>query len=883
MKSDEIREQFLSFFESKGCLRHPSASLVPDDPTLLTTSAGMVPFKPYFLGHKKPPHTRMTTSQKCLRAVDIDEVGRTPRHHTFFEMLGNFSFGDYFKEDVIQWAWELLTTIYKIPIDRLRVTVFENDDEAAKIWLETVGVKPDMLYRLGEDDNYWPAGAPSKGPNGPCGPCSEIFYDFGIERGCGNPGCDVTCNCGRFIEIWNLVFMQFERQDGGALIPLPNKNIDTGSGLERVASVLQGTPTNFETDLLLPIIQTCESATGFAYADNTMPFRVIADHMRSVTFLIADGVFPSNEGRGYLLRKILRRAATYSHEIGVEKPFLFELAPVVADILGHQYPELNEKMSLITNVIKKEEEQFAEALIMGRSFVVAKESELGDKGALADGSLIFTAYDTYGLPFEEAEKIVAELGYTGIDRDAFDKAMEDQKERSRKGSKMDGSVFIEDTEKIYRDAAEAASAGTFDGYGSMAFTANVAGLFLDGSAVDTVADGHDFELLLDRTPFYGEMGGQTGDSGSGTFVGGSFTVADTFVVEGKIIIHKCKAVSGTIKKGDPVEVSVDPERRLAIMRHHTATHLLHAALRVVLGEHAHQAGSYVGPDKLRFDFSHHNAISPAQLAAIEKHVNDAVLRAMPVVTDVKSFEDARKEGAMALFGEKYGDTVRMVKIDDVSLELCGGTHVANTGQIGLVKIISERTIGSNMRRIEAVAGKIAVAYYEEKAAMLDELAILLNTQDTLVVKSVEALITEREKAARELRQSAQGKAKDSGQRLLAAAESNMVNGTAVIAEAFENMTTDALLAVFDEVKSKLPSYAVVLGSNNDGKAAIILTFSQDLVEKGLDAGAIIRDIARIAGGGGGGQKHLAQAGGKLGAAVPDAIAKGAELLKSKLG
>ncbi|MFA6449978.1 MAG: alanine--tRNA ligase [bacterium] len=883
MHSSEIRERYLAFFESKGHRRHPSASLVPDDPTLLTTSAGMVQFKPYFLGLKKPPHTRLTTSQKCLRAKDLEEVGRTPRHHTFFEMLGNFSFGDYFKNEIIHWAWELLTEQFKLPVDRLRVSVYLEDEEAANIWLNEIGVKKEYFYRFGEADNYWPASAPSQGPNGPCGPCSEIFYDFGPERGCGSPDCNPSCSCERHIEIWNLVFMQFERHDGGKLTPLPKRNIDTGLGLERMASVLQGKLTNFETDLFMPIIQKTEQICGLKYEDNPVPFRVIADHVRGAGFLVTDGVFPSNEGRGYLLRKLIRLAAVNGRKLGVERLFLSELIPVVAEIMGKVYPEFSEKADFVATILKKEEQQFAEALVQGGIFIANRKDDLGDpaKGEkLANGEVIFTAYDTYGLPLEEAEKIVREMGFDGINTEQFNQAMEDQKNRSRKGSKMDGSVFVEDLAKVYRDAVEGKDAGVFDGYDRLALDSRVIALVADGKQITAASKGQSVDIILNRTPLYGEMGGQVGDTGAAVSDTAKLCISESFVVEGKIVVHRAEILSGEIKVGDSLKMEVELERRRAIMRHHTATHLLHAALREVLGSHVHQAGSYVGPDKLRFDFTHHSAICPADLARIEEIVNEKVLAGAPVISTVKDFESAKKEGAMALFGEKYGAEVRMVEVEGYSKELCGGTHVVNTAEIGLVKISDEHSIGSGMRRIEAVAGKKALEYINEKLDALDGAAAILKVKDTTLPKAIENLLLEREKLQREVKKAGKSDMKDKSNQLLESAED--AGGVKIIAAQLDGLDIDALRTVYDEIKGKLDSYAVLLGSNLEGKASLLLAISEDVAGRGLDAGSLIKEIAKAAKGGGGGSKTLAQAGGKDGSKIPDALKNGAALIKGKL-
>jgi len=883
MHSSEIRERYLAFFESKNHLRHPSASLVPDDPTLLTTSAGMVQFKPYFLGLKKPPHTRLTTSQKCLRAKDLEEVGRTPRHHTFFEMLGNFSFGDYFKKEIIHWAWELLTEVFMLPVDRLRVSVFEEDDEAAGIWLNEVGVKKEYFFRFGEKDNYWPASAPSQGPNGPCGPCSEIFYDFGPDRGCGRPDCNPSCDCERHIEIWNLVFMQFERHDGGVLTPLPKKNIDTGCGLERMASVLQGKLTNFETDLFMPIIQKTEHISGLKYEDNPVPFRVIADHIRGAGFLISDGVFPSNEGRGYLLRKLIRLAAVNGRKLGIERVFLSELIPVVADIMGKVYPEFAEKTGFVATILKKEEEQFAEALVAGKSFLVQSEVQTDKKTkskGLADGEWIFTAYDTYGLPLEEAEKIVREMGYDGIDMVQFNQAMEDQKDRSRKGSKMDGSVFTEDETKVYRDAVEGREAGVFDGYDQMSLDSRVIALVADGKRVKSASAGRTVDIILDRTPLYGEMGGQVGDTGSASSDNAKLDILESFVVEGKIVVQRAKVLEGNIAEGDTLKTEVARERRLAVMRHHTATHLLQAALREILGTHVHQAGSYVGPDKLRFDFTHHSAVSDDELKRIENKVNEKVLAGLPVCWKSTDFESAKKEGAMALFGEKYGDVVRLVDVEGFSKELCGGTHVKNTAEIGLVKITDERAIGSSMRRIEALAGRPAMDYINQKLDALDKAAAVLKIKDDLLPQAIENLLGERDKLQREIKKAGKSDLKGKSAHLLDSAEK--VGATSVIAAQIDGLSIDALRNIFDDIKAKLDSFAVLLGSNLDGKANLLLALSDDTAARGLDAGALVKEIARTVKGGGGGSKTMAQAGGKDGEKIPDAVKSGAALLKEKL-
>jgi len=891
MTSKEIRQKFIDFFVSKGHLHLPGSSLVPDDPTLLTTSAGMVQFKPYFLGKKVPPKTRITTVQKCLRAVDIEEVGRTPRHHTFFEMLGNFSFGDYFKKEVIPWAWELVTRGYGIPVDRLLVSIYKDDDEAAEIWEKEAGVPRERIYRLGEEYNYWPASAPSKGPNGPCGPCSEIFYDFGEERGCGRAECDVSCDCGRYIEIWNLVFMQFDRGEGGTLTPLPKRNIDTGLGLERMASVLQQTPTNFETDLFTPIIKKIEEIAQANYGKNPVPFRVIADHIRGCAFLIADGIFPSNEGRGYLLRRILRRAATAGRELNLHKPFLAELIPAVSATLSDTYPEMREKESFIMQIIAKEEQQFAEARKQGKVYLQKEYENLKLKYQGAThattipliGKIAFTAYDTYGLPVEEAKNFATQI-FKYNDEETkkleavFEQEMAHQKERSRKGSKITGTVFAEDKYQVYRDAVvqTGGSGGIFEGYDNLSVTTHVTALLSDSHIIESASEGSQVDVILERTPFYGEMGGQVGDTGTGRTATSETKILNTFLVDGHIIVHRAEVKSGVLAVGDTISVEVESRKRADIARHHTATHLLHAAIRKILGEHVHQAGSYVGPDKLRFDFTHHAAIDNESLHNIEALVNEMILADLPVETHMTTYEDARAKGVIALFGEKYGDSVRAVRVGDFSAELCGGTHVSRTGEIGMVKIIDERAVGSNLRRIEALAGHKAIAFVNQQITLLEEAAAELKVGTEQLPDAVRQLKQEHEETEKQLSASAQNKVTEEANSMIGNALK--INDTAIITHAAAGFTMEKILAAYDSIKVRLPSHAVLVASETAGKVLFFLAFSDDLVNKGFDAVAIIKEIAKVAGGGGGGTKRMAQAGGKKPEKIPEALEKGKEII-----
>lgn len=674
--------------------------------------------------------------------------------------------------------------------------------------------------------------------------------------------------------------MQYERHDGGKLTPLPNKNIDTGSGLERVASVLQGALTNFETDLFMPIIKRLEDITGKKYEDNPVPFRVIADHLRGSAFLICDGVFPSNEGRGYLLRKILRRAALNGRSLGLETAFINQAVDAVAATLGVHYPEIQEKLSFVQNIIKKEEEQFSEALTQGRNFLSTHMGNATDKNELADGHIAFTAYDTYGLPLEETESIVFELGYAGVNRDEFNAAMAEQRDRSRKGSKMDGDVFVEDAEAVYRAASDDKDAGVFHGYDRISEDTTIVSLVVDGKSVDSVSKGGKVDVITESTPFYGEMGGQIGDTGEITAPGAHATVTDTFVVEGKIMIHRCEVVDGSFKPGDAVTLSVDTSRRDNIMRHHTATHLLHAALRTVLGEHAAQAGSFVGPDKLRFDFTHNEQVTKEQIQQIEDIVNARVMACEPVQSEVKDIASAKKEGAMALFGEKYGSEVRVVSISDFSKELCGGTHVHNTGFIGPVKIVDERAIGSNMRRIEALAGPRAMEFINSRLGTLSEAAASLRVTEEQLPHAVKNIAAEKDALNKELNKLKQAKALEEAADFMAAAE--QINDTTLVVQQLQDVDRNGMLSIYDDIKVKAKSYAVILGAEHQGKVMFLTAFSDELVEKGLDAGKLIKDVAQVAGGGGGGKKHMAQAGAKDASKIPDALEKGRTIVMQAL-
>ncbi|MFP4482479.1 MAG: alanine--tRNA ligase, partial [Thermovirgaceae bacterium] len=694
----QLRELFLSYFEQRGHRRFPSFSLVPDDPTILFTIAGMVPFKPYFLGQKTPEMSRAVTSQKCVRTNDIDNVGRTARHHTFFEMLGNFSFGDYFKAEAAPFAWEFLTEVIGLDPDRLYPTIYVDDDEAFEIWNRSVGVPKERIYRLGAEDNFW-----SVGPVGPCGPCSELIYDQGPAFSCGKPECDVGCECDRYLEIWNLVFMQYNRDEKGNMEPLPKQNIDTGMGLERLASVVQQVKGDFETDLFRPLVDRAAAVMGIRYGatpEGDMALRVISDHFRAMAFMIADGVLPSNEGRGYVLRRILRRAVRYGRMTGIDRPFLTELMPTLKDLMAEPYEELVESESLISQVLEQEERRFGRTLEQGTNLLEGELDSLErKKGRTLDGELAFELYDTYGFPFELTEEICAEKGIS-VDRKGFERAMERQRERARAHSKRQAAPGASN---LYEKLLEKSGSTEFVGYTSEETEAVVRAVFSNGEEASLLEEGQEGEVVLETTPFYAERGGQVGDTGRLAWEGGEALVSDTYPGAQELTVQKVKVLSGLLKAGSEVKAAVDGKRRRKIKAHHTATHILHEALIRVLGDHVKQAGSLVTPDFLRFDFTHVKPLSDEEIEAAEAVMFETVTDNTPLQVLRTSVDEAKKLGAKALFDEKYGEEVRVVRIPGYSAELCGGTHVDATGDIGMVKIVREEGIGSGLRRITAVA------------------------------------------------------------------------------------------------------------------------------------------------------------------------------------
>jgi len=875
--SSSIRKTFLNFYAQKQHTVVESSSLVPvNDPTLLFTNAGMNQFKDVFLGIDKRSYIRATTSQKCVRAGgkhnDLDTVGRTPRHHTFFEMLGNFSFGDYFKKDAITFAWEFLTTVVQLPQERLWVTIYRDDDEAQQLWQEITGIDPERIIRLDEKDNFW-----SMGDTGPCGPCSEIMYDRGVEYSCGSPECAIgKCDCDRWLEIWNLVFMQYNRDESGKMTPLPRPSIDTGMGLERLTSILQGVESNFDTDLFIPIIERIEDFTGIKYdrgADG-FPFRVIADHSRACTFLIADGVLPSNDGRGYVLRRILRRAVRFGQSLGINEPFLYKNVDVVCSIMDESYPQLEEKKAFVKDVIKSEEERFFITLSEG----VKKVEEIIDQAdrdglKVISGKEAFVLYDTYGFPLDLTQDMAEEHGFT-VDTAGFDEMMEEQRERARRANKND-NAFAQ--ERILSELLAAVPSTEFTGYERTADESAVLAIITGDESVAQAAD-EEVGIVTGRTPFYAESGGQAADKGVIKSAGGVLEVRDVQKNAGWIIHYG--RIKGSIAVGEKTALKVEAASRMDTARNHTATHLLHKALRIVLGDHAQQKGSLVEPSRLRFDFSHLAAVDADQLQEIERIVNEAIWQLYPVNTTVTNLEEARKMGAIALFGEKYGDQVRVVQAGDFSMEFCGGTHVGNTGQIGLFKILSEGSVGSGLRRIEAITGKYAYAYLNSAEMELKNCAAVLHTSLEEVSSRIEVLnrtIKEKDKEIEKLQTSI---TKAGSKNLLEQAYN--YKGARVLIQSVPAQDAGSLREQAEMMRDKLGTSVVVLGAVTGDKVALVCFVSKELIERGLNAGKIVGAAARAAGGGGGGRPDMAQAGGKDVSKLDDALTAAREMVKNSL-
>lgn len=878
LTGNEIREKFLSYFESKGHTRVSSSSLVPhNDPTLLFTNAGMNQFKDVFLGLEKRPYIRATTSQKCVRAGgkhnDLETVGRTARHHTFFEMLGNFSFGDYFKKDAISYAWEFLTKIMGLPEDKLYITIYEDDNEAEKIWQEVAKLPLERIIRMGEKDNFW-----SMGDTGPCGPCSEILIDRGEKYTCG-PNCGIgKCDCDRYLEIWNLVFMQYNRDEEGNMTPLPRPSIDTGMGLERITSVIQNVDTNYDTDLLRDIITAIEDISGKQYHTDHrgFPLRVIADHIRSCTFLINDGVLPGNEGRGYVLRRILRRAVRFGKVLEIDKPFIYTLVPVVVDLMKGAYPEIDEKSDYVAKVIRIEEERFHETLNDGIRLAQEIIRNVKEKGAdTLPGEDIFKLYDTFGFPLDLSRDIAEEAGLK-VDLPGFDAAMEKQRIRARAARQ---GTRAWDLALTVANLAGDIPATDFTGYRELMHEARLIALIKDGELAAEAAEGDEVFAIADSTPFYAEGGGQAGDSGTITAKDGSINVQNTLKMPDGKVVHR-GIVTGKVKQHETVKMAVDAELRNATARNHTATHLLHKALRMVLGDQVHQAGSAVDADRLRFDFNHLSALQSDELKQIENIVNDRIMQSLDVQTEEMSIEAARKAGATALFGEKYGDTVRVVKIPDYSMELCGGTHVKNTSQIGFMKIVSEGAVGAGLRRIEAITGKGIMSFLTEDEKLIDNISALLKSPRIEIVNRIQTLLDEIKLKDKKLEQMEAQAAKNQVEEYLDKAIK--VKGVSLLSCKVEASDMDALRNMADMFKERLKSGIVVLGAVMEDKVSFVAMATKDLLPKGIHAGNIIKEVAQMTGGSGGGRPDMAQAGGKDKGKLDEALASAAQIVEKQL-
>ncbi len=878
---NELREMFLKFFETKGHLRLPSFSLIPqNDASLLLINSGMAPMKPWFTGEQEPPRRRVCTCQKCIRTGDIENIGKTARHGTYFEMLGNFSFGDYFKREAIAWSWEFLTSPEWVGLDpdRLYPSIYEDDDEAFEIWNKEIGIAPERIFRFGKADNFWEHGS------GPCGPCSEIYYDRGPEHGCGKPGCTVGCDCDRYIEVWNNVFSQFDNDGEGNYTELKQKNIDTGMGLERLACVCQGVDSLFDVDTVMNITHKVSDITKAHYGqthEKDVSLRVITDHIRSATFMICDGVLPSNEGRGYVLRRLLRRAARHGKLLGVDEPFLYQVCDtVIGENEGH-YPELRERQDYITKVIRVEEENFAKTIDGGLKIfndMLAGHKEKGEK--TFSGADAFKLYDTYGFPMDLTLEMVQEQGMT-LDEEAFRKLMDEQRQRARKAREALGDLGWAGVE-FGKDVPET----QFMGYGSGLVTgAKVAALVVEGEQAEELMPGVEAIVVLDKTPFYAEMGGQTADHGVISAAGPDaavFQVTDVQKNKGGKYMHYGKLTQGVLKLGDEVEAKIDQDRRQAIMRAHTATHLLDKALRTVLGDHVHQAGSLVEPDRLRFDFTHFSAMTPEEVAEVGRIVNEAILSGYDVRTDVLPIEEARKRGAIALFGEKYGDTVRVVDMGEgYSVEFCGGTHLTNTAMAGSFRIKSEFSVASGVRRIEATTGRETLRFYEEVQQRVMQAAAVLKAKPGELREKAEAVMGEIKTLHQLVERFKAKEAAGETERIMFGAHE--VGGLKVLTATIPEADGARLRQMGDLVREKDPSVVAVLACVNEGKISFLCACGKEAVAKGIKAGDIIKQVSAIAGGSGGGKPDTAMGGGKDVLMLDNALAMVDNVVAMKLG
>ncbi len=878
---NELRKMFLDFMESKGCLPMKSFSLVPhNDNSILLINAGMTPLKPYFTGAEEPPRRRVTTCQKCIRTGDIENVGQTARHGTFFEMLGNFSFGDYFKTEAIHWSWEFLTQTVGLDPDRLYPSVYLDDDEAFEIWNKEIGIPADRIYKFGKEDNFWEHGA------GPCGPCSEIYYDRGEKYGCGKPDCAPGCECDRFMEIWNNVFTQFNNDGHGNYTTLKQKNIDTGMGLERLAVAVQDVDSMYDIDTIKDLRDKVCEVTGADYNsthDVRVSVRIITDHIRSATFMISDGITPSNEGRGYVLRRLIRRAARHGKKLGVDGAFLADLAKTVADTSKEGYPELEEKFSFIHDVLAAEEAAFGRTIDQGLKILADREAEMKKNGeTVLEGAKAFELSDTYGFPLDLTEDILAEKGFT-VDEEGYKKALEDQKTRAREARKTSNYMGAQAT--VY-DIIDNAVTTEFTGYGNLTGEGTIKVLTSKvdsehyGELVQALADGDEGTLISDKTPFYATMGGQVGDTGIIKTADGVFRVSETIQLRGGRVGHVGKVVEGTIKVGDEAAFTVDAEKRMNTQKNHSATHLLQAALKQVLGSHVEQKGSYNDEHRLRFDFVHFKPMTADEIAQVEKIVNDKIREGLVVRTDVMTIEEAKKTGAMALFGEKYGEKVRVVSMGDFSKEFCGGTHVGNTAEIQAVKIISEAGVAAGVRRIEALTGEGVFAYYKDVENRLNAVAKELKSSTADVVEKAKHL-NEELKAAHSEIESLKAKAAQASLGDVAS-EAEDVNGVKVLVKELKDTDMNAMRNLGDTLKEQLKDAVIVFATANDGKVNLMATATDSAVKKGAHAGNIIKGCAKIVGGGGGGRPNMAQAGGRDASKIGEALAEAKKIASEQL-
>ena len=871
---NELREMFLSYFESKGHLRLPSFSLVPqNDKSILLINAGMTPMKPWFKGEEEPPRRRVCTCQKCIRTGDIDNVGHTARHGTYFEMLGNFSFGDYFKHEAIAWSWEFLTKVVGLEEERLYPSVYESDDEAFDIWNQEIGIPKERIFRFGKEDNFWEHGS------GPCGPCSEIYYDRGEKYGCGKPGCTVGCDCDRYIEIWNNVFSQFDNDGHDNYTELKQKNIDTGMGLERLAVVCQNVDSLFDVDTVMNITDKVSELTGAFYGQSQkrdVSLRVITDHIRAATFMICDGILPSNEGRGYVLRRLLRRAARHGKLLGVNEPFLYKIVDTVIHENECQYGDLREKQTYITKVIRTEEESFARTIDGGMRIFGEMLAEHQQKGeTVFSGADAFKLYDTFGFPIDLTAEMAADEGLT-VDEDAFHQLMQEQKERAREARKALGDLGWAGVE-----FGKEVPSTEFVGYNQDSCEASVVALVCDDELCGQLEEGRDGIVVLDKTPFYAEMGGQVADHGVITGQGFTFTVTDVQKNKGGKFMHYGHVARGSVTVGDTVCPAIDTQRRKAVCRAHTTTHLLDAALKKVLGDHVHQAGSLVEPDRLRFDFTHFEAITPEQLSQVEWMVNDAILEGCPVVTEVLPIEEAKKKGAVAMFGEKYGETVRVVEMGDFSMEFCGGTHLDNTAKAGPFRIKSESSVASGVRRIEATCGRMSLESMEKTSGVLVRAAQFFKTAPSGLLERMEQQASEMKQLRQALDKFKAEASLGEAKQFLAAAKT--VKGLHVLTATREGLDANALRKMGDFLRDKDPTVVGVLASISEEKVTFLAVCGKEAVAKGVKAGDLVKLVSGVCGGKGGGKPDSAMGGGSDLLKVDDALAAVDDFVSEKLG